>query len=378
MDSNSSAEKTEQPSNHRLKKAQNKGENYYSQELNIFLLTVFFVSVFYFYFSNIVSSFIILFQIFFMLNRNIMINYFIIKKSLLLFCIQIFPIFAIIFIGTLLISLIGPVIFGGGTFVLSPLKLNFSKINPLVNISRFFSIESIFDLFKMLIKFILIAVCITLFLFHQRMQLLSFDSNIHYLFFFRNFYIVFFSVIIAIITHIPVVILDFLFKRLMYFKKLKMTKQEVKDEYKEIEGNPSIKRRILQVMRMLSRRYMLQKISKSDVIITNPTHYAVALHYQENIMGAPQVLAKGKGLLALAIAKKGTENSIPIFESPDLAKILYYNSEVGKYIPESLYSVIAEILLWAWRLKEWNKTRNPKKKYPQKPHNLSIPSNLDI
>ena len=129
-----------------------------------------------------------------------------------------------------------------------------------------------------------------------------------------------------------------------------MTKQEVKDEYKQMEGDPQIKGKIKQKMMEASRRRMMQDLPKADVVITNPTHYAVAIRYDPQIIDAPMVIAKGEGYLAQRIKDVAKENSIHIVENKPLARMLYHNVDIGQAIPPELYQAVAEVLAFVYHL----------------------------
>jgi flagellar biosynthetic protein FlhB len=134
-------------------------------------------------------------------------------------------------------------------------------------------------------------------------------------------------------------------------KQLRMTRQEVREEMKESEGSPEVKGRIRSMQREIARRRMMQEVPKADVVVVNPTHFAVALRYDERRMRAPLVVAKGADLIAARIREIATENSVPIFEAPPLARVLYRNVEIGGEIPTSLYTAVAQVLTYIYQLK---------------------------
>jgi flagellar biosynthetic protein FlhB len=146
--------------------------------------------------------------------------------------------------------------------------------------------------------------------------------------------------------------IDLFRQKQRYSKEMRMTKQEIRDEFKELEGNPQIKAQIRRIRRDLLRRRMMQEVPKATAVIVNPTHYAVAIRYQMGSMAAPVVLAKGKNYLALRIRKKALEHQIPLVENPPLAQALYKSAEVGQEIPAHLYRAVAEILAYIFRLME--------------------------
>ena len=154
-----------------------------------------------------------------------------------------------------------------------------------------------------------------------------------------------------------------------------MTRQEIRDEHKEMEGDPHVKGRIRQAMRAAARRRMMADVPKADVIVTNPTHYSVALQYDEKRMSAPKVLAKGAGDVALRIRELGKEHRVPILEAPPLARALYRHSEIGQHIPGALYAAVAEVLARVWQLRRWKREGGL---IPKRPERLPVPAELDF
>jgi len=159
-----------------------------------------------------------------------------------------------------------------------------------------------------------------------------------------------------------------------YANKLKMTKEEVRQESKESEGNPEIKARIRQQQREMARRRMMSEIPKADVVITNPTHYAVAIKYQDEGMSAPIVVAKGADVLALKIREIATDNKVLIIEAPKLARALYTHTELGDEIPAALYSAVAEVLAYVFQMRLFKKDGGYR---PEEPKAIPVPDALD-
>lgn len=160
----------------------------------------------------------------------------------------------------------------------------------------------------------------------------------------------------------------------MYANRLKMSRQELKEEAKETEGNPEIKGRIRQAQREMARRRMIDDVKKADVVVTNPTHYAVALSYRENAMGAPKIVAKGVDDIAAHIREAAKAANVPIVESPKLARAIYASTELGREIPESLYLAVAYVLNYAFALKAFENAGGPKRPTLA---NFSVPDDLD-
>ena len=153
-----------------------------------------------------------------------------------------------------------------------------------------------------------------------------------------------------------------------------MSKQEVKQEHKEADGDPQIKGKIRAMQRAMARRRMMAEVPTADVVVTNPTHYAVALKYSESSMGAPTVVAKGADDVAAKIREIAKENNIPVLEAPPLARALHYNTEIGDEIPEALYTAVAEVLAYIFQLRTYSSHGGVR---PDMPSELDVPKELD-
>ncbi len=242
----------------------------------------------------------------------------------------------------------------GVLFTVKPIQPKLSKINPLSGFKRLFSLNSLVELAKSIIKASLLLLIAGTYL-HGRKD--EFFGLLHFnlgqiLFVFWD--VIYHLMIRVSIFLIVVGVLDYMFKRWKNEKDLRMTKQEVKDEYKQSEGDPKLKAKIKQKQREMAVSRMMQEVPKADVIITNPTHYAVAVLYDPDKNDAPMVVAKGKNLIAQRIKDIANDNDIPIVENKPMARALYAQVEWGEVIPETLYHGVAEILAYVYRLKEKN------------------------
>ena len=259
--------------------------------------------------------------------------------------------------GPLMISVIAAtvVISGAQTrFLISRenIKFKFSKLNPLSGIKRMFSIRAVMELLKNLIKISILGYVIYSSIIknlNHVPKLASIDLLSGISFISASIMAVVKSVIIAFVA---ISAFDFLYSWWEYEKNIRMTKQEVKEEYKQMEGDPKIKGKIKEKQRAVSMSRMMQQVPKADVIIRNPTHYAVAIGYNIEKDNAPIVLAKGSDNLALRIIEKAEENKINIVENIPLARALYAKSELNREIPIEYYEPVAEVLAWVYRLKE--------------------------
>lgn len=232
-----------------------------------------------------------------------------------------------------------------------PLRPNFGKFNPISGFKRFFSKDSIVELLKSFLKIILIVwVTYSAIVDDSRNLLLLYDMSLIQAVMFVGSVIINAGMKISA-AYFVIGIIDYVYQKWKFKEDMKMTKQEVKDEYKNSEGDPQVKGKQRAKMREASQRRMMQDVPKADVVITNPTHYAVALKYDAEEAQAPVVLAKGTDYLALQIKEKAKEADVEIVENKPLARMLYANVEIGEEIPPELYQTVAEILAAVYRLK---------------------------
>jgi flagellar biosynthetic protein FlhB len=170
--------------------------------------------------------------------------------------------------------------------------------------------------------------------------------------------------------------IDVPFQLYQYHDRLKMTREELRREFKESEGDPQLKARIRSQQREMARGRMMSEVPKADVVVTNPTHYAVALKYDGNSMQAPVVVAKGMNLIAERIRELASENQVPLLEAPPLARALYRHAEVGDAIPAGLYSAVAEVMAWVYQVKSFAAGADELAE-PLAPHSIVVPPGLD-
>ena len=231
-----------------------------------------------------------------------------------------------------------------------PLKPKFSKLNPINGIKRIFSVNTLFELIKSIAKVALIGLVAYKYIAdRQNDLLLLYDLSLMQAVQLIGETVIDLGIRISAIYMI-IVAADFVYQKVKFAKDMRMTKQEVKEEFKNQEGNPEIKGRIRQKMREASQRRMMQELPKADVVITNPTHYAVAIQYDADVSEAPVVIAKGADYLAQKIKEVARENSIEIVENKPLARMLYANVDIGNEVPPELYSAVAEVLAYVYHM----------------------------
>ncbi|MFC3395183.1 flagellar biosynthesis protein FlhB [Brenneria rubrifaciens] len=280
-----------------------------------------------------------------------------------------------IMLGCVLVALSAPMLLGGALFSTKSLKVDFKKLDPISGLKRLFSAQSLAELFKAILKSVMVGVITSWFLIYNWPKILHLISEPPIAALGNALNLMVICGFLVIVGLVPMVAFDVFWQIWSHIKKLRMTKQEIRDEHKESEGDPHVKSRIRQQQRAMAQRRMMADVPKADVIVTNPTHYSVALQYNEKKMNAPKVLAKGAGEIALRIRELGAEHRIPILEAPPLARALYRHSEVGHHIPAALYAAVAEVLAWVYQLKRWKREGGL---IPRKPKHLPVPDALDF
>ncbi|CAI2717981.1 flagellar biosynthesis protein FlhB [Nitrospina watsonii] len=258
------------------------------------------------------------------------------------------PILFSVMLGGIIINLMQT---GGLKFSGHPLIPKFNKLNPISGTKRMFSMVALMELFKSLFKVTLISLIAYFTVkghFSEIPAMTDFGVGQILTFMGRVGLEIMLKVLLALIL---LAFIDFMFQRFTYIKNLRMTKQEVKDERKDTEGNPQIKQRIRSVQIEMMRRRMMSAVPEADVVVTNPTHFSIAIKYDRDRHNAPVVVAKGMGPIALRIREIARESDVPLVEDKLLARLLYKTVEIGQYIPAELYRAVAEILAYVYRLK---------------------------
>ncbi|MDC7718899.1 flagellar biosynthesis protein FlhB [Vogesella sp. DC21W] len=275
--------------------------------------------------------------------------------------------------GLFLVAALTPLLIGGWNFTTKAFMPNFGKLNPLSGIARLFSIQAASEGLKALLKSLLIGGVATWVIWGERGDLIGLISmpldraQIHLIGLMEHtFQIVVGAMLVLVLLDVP-------FQLWHYTKNLRMTKEEVKQEYKEQEGSPEVKGRIRQLQREAARRRMMQEIPNANVIITNPTHYAVAIHYEDG-MAAPKLIAKGSLKMAEKIIEKGREHKVLVVRAPPFARALYFNVELGEEVPNKLYTAAAQVLAYVHQLKHYEQQGGISPVFPEK---LEVPPELD-
>ena len=228
----------------------------------------------------------------------------------------------------------------------------FNKISPLTGLKRLFSSQSLADFLKSMAKLIIVGFVGYLTYIDKITELNGLSVSTPESILIYNFTVVAEVAGKIVLALVAIAIFDYFYQRWHHEQQLMMTKQEVKDETKQTEGDPQLKARIRQIQREMSNARMMQEVPKADAVIVNPTHFSIAILYDRDVMTAPEVIAKGADHLALRMRTVARENNVPILERPELARDLYANVEIGDDIPERFYKAIAEILAFVYRLRK--------------------------
>lgn len=243
----------------------------------------------------------------------------------------------------------------GFLFSSKPLVPDLNKINPIKGLKNLLSLKKLIETIKVVLKVSIVLLVAYYFLYDFTKEL----PSVVYLSIFNQLYWLKAKAVLLgstmLIIFFLLAIFDLFFVRYNYFKDLKMSKQEIKDEYKQMEGDPHIKARIRRIQMEMTKKRMMQEIPHADVVITNPTHFAVALRYDKEKENAPKVLAKGVDFLALKIKEIAMKYEIQIVENPPLARELYKKCDLNDTIPENLYKAVAEVLAFVYRTSKTDK-----------------------
>jgi len=253
---------------------------------------------------------------------------------------------------------------GGWSFSLKAAAFKAERLNPLKGIKRIFSANGLNELVKAMAKFSLVAAIAVAWLWHSVNDLLLLGRQPIAEAIIEAFRICGLSLLIVSLGLLVIAAFDVPFQLWQYQKKLRMTRQQVKDEFKETEGRPEVKSRIRALQQQAATRRMMEELPTADVVITNPTHFAVALRYDDTKMGAPQVIAKGKDLIAKRIREVAEEHGVPLFSAPPLARVLFRTTDIGDEVPARLYTAVAQVLAYIYQL---NETLRPGQRRPEPP-----------
>lgn len=355
------SDKTEEPTEHKLQEARKKGQVLKSQDVVMFAAMLATFATFFAY-SKIMALKVAEF------TRDIYLGEFfrnavnadnliafisgVLIKALILFAVVLLPIITIAFIA----ALIGNLAQIGFLFTFEPLSPKFSKINPVEGFKRIFSKKSIVELIKNILKIGVIAYLVYLIIKSNIKLFIDFSRTWDFLPFLNEFKKIIERMVWTVIgVFFALAAFDYFVQRKFFLKDMRMSFKELKDEHKELEGDPHVKAKIRQMGQQLTRGGGIGAVKDATAVVTNPVHYAIALKYEHGQMQAPQVVAKGERYFAELIKQVAEKHEIPIVENVELAQMLYSKCKVGDYIPTELYQATAEVLAFVYRMKKKKK-----------------------
>ena len=370
MAEESGQERTEEPTQKRLTDAQNKGQIARSRELNTFIMLIVSAWLLMTQGQRVGEGIIGMMQQYFHLTREMIfepkLTIVFFKQAMTDGLLLVAPMLAILTVAAIL----APIALGGWIFSMESITPKFEKLDPIKGLPKLFSLNGLVELLKAMLKMTLVGLVGWLLFNSLFAQILGLSAEPLQQAVIHALKLISYSFLILSCALILVAAIDVPYQLWNHSKNLKMTLQEIKDEMKESEGSPEVKGRIRRVQMEMAQNRMMSEVPKADVIITNPSHYAVALKYDENSGTAPVLVAKGVDLIAAQIRNLAIEANVPLVAAPPLARALYYSTELDTEIPQGLYSSVAQVLAYIFQLKEAVKTRGVK---PTPPKDIQVP-----
>jgi len=372
MAEDSDLEKTEEPTGRRIEQAREKGQVPHSRELGTFLVLmvssglIWAMGGWFMQRSMVIARKGFSIEPEFMHEPTLMVTRLadMVGDAVLVF----WPLIGALFVAAIL----PPFFLNAWVFAPNALVPDLKRMNPISGIGRMFSWNSLMELGKAVLKAVLVGGVAGMLIWGERDEIFGLLAQPLETALASAGHLVAFSFLMLVATLLLVVAADVPFQVWHYHDKLKMTKEEVKQEMKEMMGDPHVKGRIRSLQMQAARRRMMASVPQADVIVTNPTHYAVALAYKAG-MSAPKVVAKGMGAIALKIKEVGAEHAVPTLEAPPLARALYKHGDLDKEIPSALYAAVAEVLAYLYQLSNWRVAGGA---YPTPPRDLPVPPDL--
>ncbi|KFE49954.1 flagellar biosynthesis protein FlhB [Pseudomonas syringae] len=366
-------DKTEDPTEKKKSEARKDGQIARSKELNTLVIMLVGAGGLLSFGSDIAQMMMELMRSNFIISREMLMDQSYMAKMLLisgkLALVAMLP----FLIALMLASLIAPISLGGWLFSAKTLAPKFSRMNPASGLKRMVSTTALIELLKSFGKFLIVLVVALVVLDKDKADLISIAHEPLEMAIIHSLQVVGWSTLWMACGLMIIAALDVPYQIWEAHKKLLMTKQEIRDEHKDAEGRPEVKQRIRQLQRDMSQRRMMESIPTADVIITNPTHFAVALKYDPEQGGAPMLVAKGTDFIALKIREIGAHHQILILESPGLARSIYYSTELDQEIPAGLYLAVAQVLAYVYQIRQFHSGRG---KRPDPLGDISIPPDL--
>ncbi|MDG1704884.1 MAG: flagellar biosynthesis protein FlhB [Pseudomonadales bacterium] len=369
MAEESQDDKTEEPTARRLEKAKEDGQVLRSQDMTIAAVTVTVIAAMYLGGFWMGPRFVDTFTEALTIPSNYAFEANLALNRLSILALDSFVTVIPVFVLAIVAAIGSATALGGFVFSAKAFAPKASKLNPIKGMSRIFGLKALVELTKALLKFSLVAGIGGSYLYFNFDTIMSvgdmpIDRAIA-----QSVETVLLGALVATVALVLIALIDVPYQRYEFIKKLKMTKQEIKDEMKDIEGQPEVRQRIRAKQREMAQQRQLDDVPSADVVVTNPQHFAVALVYEMDKEEAPRVVAKGKNFMAKKIRERAGENSVEIFEAPLLARALYFTSDVGMYIPHGLFHAVAQVIAYVYSLNsvapDGQKMTKPKPKVPE-------------
>ena len=344
-------EKTEAATPRRLEKAREEGQVARSRELTTFLLLLTGVGGLWSLSSHLYGHLGMAMEQSFLFDRSQAFDVAPMLSHVLMLAQETLLALLPLFLLLLVVALVAPMLLGGMVASAKSLQPQLSKLNPVKGLKRIFSVQALAELAKVIAKAVLVGTVVAIFLVNQIGQFMELmDLPIRQAIG-KALQLAAMACGLMILTLVVVILIDVPYQLWHHAKKLRMTKEEIKREHKESEGDPHVKARIRSQQQAVARRRMMSQVPTADVVVTNPTHYAVALSYQDGKMAAPRVVAKGVDAVAARIRELADEHAVPMMEAAPLARALYRHVDLEAEIPVELYTAVAEVMAWAFSLK---------------------------
>lgn len=374
-DNDSSQEKTEEPTARKQEKAREEGQIPRSRELTttfILLAGTIGLIIFGSYMTTKLAG---MTSYNFDLSREVifdteaMVHHF--TASLYHGMMSVMPVFGLLFVA----SIAGPIALGGWMISAKSMAPKASRMDPLAGLKRMFALKALMELAKALGKVLLIMSVAVLLLAIQQQDILRLSDQDTVTAIKNSVWLSAIGAVALAAVTIAIAMIDIPFQIWDNQQKLKMSLQEVKDEAKDTEGKPEVKSRIRQLQREMAQRRMMSEVPKADVVITNPTHYAVALKYDPDNMATPVLLAKGGDQTAMKIREIARAHKIEIMESPVLARAIYHTTDLDQEIPADLYMAVAQVLAYVFQIRNYRRGRGERPNYPR---NIKVPRDMQF
>jgi flagellar biosynthesis protein FlhB len=374
MAEESDLEKTEQPTPRRIEQGREEGQVPQSRELSTFLVLITGVTGMWMLGGWLGGRTLEVLRHGFAFERemafdtNLMLTNFgdLFTQMLL----TVLPLFGLLVVA----AVAAPIMLGGFVFSTKSLGIKAERMNPIKGLGRMFSVHGLAELVKSILKTVIVGGMGVIAVWRERENVFTLVAQPLETAFPQLFETLLFAAMLIVMGLALIAMLDVPFQLWQYRKKLRMTKQEVKRENKEQDGDPHVKARIRRLQMEMARGRMMSEVPKADVVVTNPTHFSVAIKYEASRMGAPIVVAKGRGDVAMKIREIAREHKVPLLEAPPLARALYKHCDLEQAVPTALYTAVAEVMAYVYQLNHWMSKGGSA---PLVPKTLPVPAELD-